>query len=617
MNKKFVQAIVSVSFFALLIGVSQMSYANESSSGNGYNTPIYASELDFTAELNGDQVVTRWAPYAPEGFNYYKVVRSTKNANPVYPDDGYIRMDSDPTANSYTDKDVPSGTVYYRVCSIASPNRYCSRVIEINSDGSSSVVTEKPDDTPKPELYSTTIEPATLSLVAEMKSDGIGLTWEIDGESPRGFKIAISTVHENPTYPVMSGDAYRYFDDASMRSYVDLRVQASKTYHYRVCQYDGNGTCLAYSNAVSVTVPQDFLGKTLDVNPEKAAAQKATADKSVFPDSREHKYYEAINYLREQSVVQGYDDGTFRPDQTINRAEFMKIVIAAKFSQEYITISLAGNCFSDVKYDQWFAPYICMAKNEGIVSGYPDGTFGPAKDISFVEAAKILAEVYNLDFTQGESWYEGYVQALQDNNYIPDTVTNLSKDITRAEMAELIWRIKMQKRQQSHATLLGGNAGSQTSTGSGTIEGWATYYGDGFTVQHPGWYQGSKWGWDLLTDEKDFIDNINVPNYMDVDSYISLYTVGGSDLNTSVYFEHPLTSSAELTINGIRALKRTYRAPRGTTVNGRVTGENENITIYTYALDGKVAVLQYFNAYGSENYNVETFNKIAETFVVR
>ena len=102
---------------------------------------------------------------------------------------------------------------------------------------------------------------------------------------------------------------------------------------------------------------------------------------------------------------------------------------------------------------------------------------------------------------------------------------------------------------------------------------------------------------------------------MAVDSYLSVYTVGGSDLNTTVWFDHPLVSSQELTINGVTALKRHYRAPRGTVVNGRTTGENENITVYTYRIDGKVAVLQYFNAYGSENYNVETFYQIAESFV--
>lgn len=69
-----------------------------------------------------------------------------------------------------------------------------------------------------------------------------------------------------------------------------------------------------------------------------------------------------------------------------------------------------------------------------------------------------------------------------------------------------------------------------------------------------------------------------------------------------------------MTINGIKVLKRRYRAPRGTLVNGRAVGENENITIYTYQLGDKVAALHYFNAHGQENKDVEVFYKIAESF---
>ena len=258
---------------------------------------------------------------------------------------------------------------------------------------------------------------------------------------------------------------------------------------------------------------------------------------------------------------------------------------------------------------------LCMrCQNKGIVSGYPDGTFKPANNINFVEAAKILAEAYSLDTTSGGTWYEGYVKALQSDNYIPPTINRLDKPVSRAEMAELIWRIKEQKKDKSSIELIH----EPISVNSGDYTGWATYNGDGFSFNHPNWYKGFKWGWDLLTDEKDFIDNINVPNYMDVDSYLSVYAVSGSNLHTSVWFDHPLVSSTELTINGVPALKRHYRAPRGTVVNGRTTGENENITIYTYRLsNGKVAVLQYFNAYGKENYNVGTFYKIAESFAVR
>jgi hypothetical protein len=602
MNKKFVQAIACLSFLALVIGIAPVSYATTTTTDSSYNTPIYRSEFNFSATLNGGQVDMTWTPYAPAGFNYYKVIRSTTNPNPVYPEDSYIKADGNPDASSYTDTSVPSGTVYYRVCSIVKPDRYCSTVIAMSSDGSSSPVTEP---------VTTTIEPATLSLTASMESDGVQLNWTIDGESPQGFKLALSTVNENPTYPVMSGDSYRYFSDSTKRSYADVKVQVATTYHYRVCQYNGAGVCLAYSNAVSVSVPVDFVSSYIYEKPTITVVKTTTTYTGEFADVSTHDYVTAIDYLKDKAIVSGYDDGTFKPDNPINRAEFMKIVMEAKFSAD-LSVGVEQYCFFDV-HDAWYAPYICLGKVKGIVGGYSDGTFKPAQYISFVEAAKILSEVYSLNVVSGGAWYEGYVKALQSDNYIPSTIGQLDKSITRAEMAELIWRIKEQKTDQASVDLIS----EPITVSSGDYAGWATYNGDGFAFNHPNWYQGVKWGWDLLTDEKDFIDNINVPNYMAVDSYISIYTAGGSDLNTTVWFDHPLVSSQELTINGVPALKRHYRAPRGTVVNGRTTGENENITIYTYRIDGKVAVLQYFNAYGTENYNVETFYQIAESFIVR
>ena len=85
MNKKFVQAFAGVAFFALVIGLAPSAFATYSS-GNGYNTPTYKSELNFQAAYSNGQVAASWSAYEPAGFNYYKEIRSTTNPNPVYPE---------------------------------------------------------------------------------------------------------------------------------------------------------------------------------------------------------------------------------------------------------------------------------------------------------------------------------------------------------------------------------------------------------------------------------------------------------------------------------------------------------------------------------------------------
>jgi len=155
-----------------------------------------------------------------------------------------------------------------------------------------------------------------------------------------------------------------------------------------------------------------------------------------------HAYETAIRYLKDNGIVQGYADGSFKPDQTVNRAEFTKIIVGAKLGSN--PTSSASNCFPDVKTSDWYASYVCYAKDAGIIGGYPDGTFKPSNTINLAEAAKILVNTLNVEKTEIESsfWYRVYVEALQNKSYIPSSFNSVSKSVTRGEMSEMIWRIK-------------------------------------------------------------------------------------------------------------------------------------------------------------------------------
>lgn len=98
----------------------------------------------------------------------------------------------------------------------------------------------------------------------------------------------------------------------------------------------------------------------------------------------------AIEYVQSIGVVQGYDDGRFRPSFPINRAELLKVLVAAKGIEP--DSAKYARCFPDVT-DQWYASYVCYAKSRGWIQGYPDGTFGPEKQVLFVEALKMLVNV--------------------------------------------------------------------------------------------------------------------------------------------------------------------------------------------------------------------------------
>ena len=140
----------------------------------------------------------------------------------------------------------------------------------------------------------------------------------------------------------------------------------------------------------------------------------------AFSDvSTSTSYKTAIEALQTKGVIEGYADGTFKPASTINRAEFLKIVLE---SQDRTSID-GSNCFPDVR-DEWYAKYVCTAKEEGVIEGYPDGLYKPDQNINFVEATKILSLAYKQPIQAfSPDWYEPYVRAIESSKAIPPSIS--------------------------------------------------------------------------------------------------------------------------------------------------------------------------------------------------
>ena len=106
-----------------------------------------------------------------------------------------------------------------------------------------------------------------------------------------------------------------------------------------------------------------------------------------FSDVSADKWYNnAVSTLSNMGVIGGYADGTFRPDAPISRAEFAKIAVS--FTQN--NGSAVYNYFTDVKTTDWFAPYVTAAKDAGLIEGYSDGSFKPESKITRAEACAIV-----------------------------------------------------------------------------------------------------------------------------------------------------------------------------------------------------------------------------------
>jgi hypothetical protein len=166
--------------------------------------------------------------------------------------------------------------------------------------------------------------------------------------------------------------------------------------------------------------------------------------------------YVAIEYLVSSETLEGYSDGTFQAEKTINRAELMKVLVAGQGiepdEEDY------KDCFPDVG-TEWYAKYVCYAAEQDWVDGYDDGTFLPAQTVNKVEAAKMISNAYELDpeystdveclcdtFSDASNtdWFHTYLEALYRAGIITESEEGSSYDgadgMTRGMVSEYIFR---------------------------------------------------------------------------------------------------------------------------------------------------------------------------------
>ncbi len=171
-----------------------------------------------------------------------------------------------------------------------------------------------------------------------------------------------------------------------------------------------------------------------------------------------HWAEDTILALVEKNYISGYPDGTFKPDNTITRAEFVKILCAI---MGYAPATEGISTFSDITEADWSFGYILTAVEKGIIGGYPDNTFLPNNPITRQEASRVVIEAKGIDetlvdaehvfaqatFTDEASiadWAKLFVAAVVEQGYLKGDTTGAFRpadNLTRAETAAIAWRV--------------------------------------------------------------------------------------------------------------------------------------------------------------------------------
>lgn len=182
------------------------------------------------------------------------------------------------------------------------------------------------------------------------------------------------------------------------------------------------------------------------------------AELKSFNDVDNSSWYAPYVYaLYQKDVVSGISKTAFGPEQSLTRAQLVTM-LAHKETKEHLEAFRGENRFSDVKADQWYAPYVNWAAYVGFVAGYKEGTFLPKRSVTRAEAATMIVQYAKL--TEGidlektseaasfkdeiPKWAASYISDAQQAGLFsgyPDGSFKPDKTMTRGEATAVLCRL--------------------------------------------------------------------------------------------------------------------------------------------------------------------------------
>ncbi|MHB8842006.1 MAG: S-layer homology domain-containing protein, partial [Candidatus Aquicultor sp.] len=265
--------------------------------------------------------------------------------------------------------------------------------------------------------------PKNLHLVANQGT--IELAWDKNTESDlAGYNIYRRVKGK-------SGDAVKLNSELIKgTSFTDTTVLVGTTYIYYV-------------------VAVDTAGGASQKSIEIEAALASVRGEKVFSDVKSDAWYTPfVAELVSKDIIDGYTDGTFRPDAQVTRAEFTKMLALAMGWKIEETTTVP---FLDVTPGSWMHSFIETGVSHGALDGYTDGTFKPNNLISREEVAKIIASAMNLPAGTSsltdinDSWARQFINSCVSahiiSGYPSDNTFRPKNNTTRAEAAAMIARM--------------------------------------------------------------------------------------------------------------------------------------------------------------------------------
>ena len=176
-----------------------------------------------------------------------------------------------------------------------------------------------------------------------------------------------------------------------------------------------------------------------------ACAFTMFAGAASYSDKADIKASTAVDMLSSLGVIQGYDDGSFKPDTTVTRAQMAKMIFTIMNggndnADAYVSLPTK---FTDLPTAAWAQGYVRYLQNTGIIAGKSATEFAPNKTVTGLEAAKmvLVAAGYNADKAglTGAAWAQNTMKYGQLNNLFEGVNTNLNAALPRQYAAQILY----------------------------------------------------------------------------------------------------------------------------------------------------------------------------------
>ena len=177
-------------------------------------------------------------------------------------------------------------------------------------------------------------------------------------------------------------------------------------------------------------------------------ADEAAATTRFSDVTNDQIYANAVNTLSLMGIINGYEDGTFKPEQNVTRAEFSAMLMRTLKLGHLGDKSAAGLPFNDIDDNDssinWSIPNINTCYSMGIINGYDDGTFKPSANVAYEEAIKMIICTlgYGVDADVSKTpWYIDYMDAATRTGIVKvaSKIGAAGTPATRACIAQLLY----------------------------------------------------------------------------------------------------------------------------------------------------------------------------------